>query len=398
MRVSPPAVFDSNSQSIAKNGPSGPFLFSKGIAFDELIDQGHVHLKAGAHRGGDSHVLHIGALGRGRLQAVHGFDESLEVAKDLFGTEGNLAEGGVEHASLVDLEVDTPGLEFLNGSGDVEGHSAGLGSGHQTAGAELTTDLAVEGHDIGSGDGGVEFQPAFLDLRAELFRTGDVGAGSASFGFLFALTTGAKFIESGSCKKVVVVGADKMSSIVDYTDRSTCPIFGDGAAAVLLEPNEEGYGVLDEILRSDGSGEMQLYMKAGGSRYPASVETVQINWHTILWDGHAVFKAAVAMMSDVSVEMMERHNLKGEDIRFLVPHQANLRIIDATARRMGITQDKCMINIDRNGNTTAATIPSCLCDYESQLRKGDNLILSAFGGGYTWGATYVKWAYDGLKA
>jgi len=174
--------------------------------------------------------------------------------------------------------------------------------------------------------------------------------------------------------------------------------FGDAAAAVLLEANTEGFGVVDSILHSDGSGEMQLYMKAGGSRYPASVETVQNNWHTIMWDGHAVFKAAVSKMSDVSVEMMERHNLKGEDIRFLVPHQANLRIIDATARRMGITQDKCMINIDRNGNTTAATIPSCLCDYESQLRKGDNLILSAFGGGYTWGATYVKWAYDGLKA
>ena len=210
----------------------------------------------------------------------------------------------------------------------------------------------------------------------------DVSA--ACSGFLFALTTGAKFIEAGTSKKVIVVGADKMSSIVDYTDRSTCPLFGDAAAAVLLEANTEGLGIVDSILHSDGSGEMQLYMKAGGSRYPASVETVQNNWHTIMWDGHA--------------EMMERHNLKGEDIRFLVPHQANLRIIDATARRMGITQDKCMINIDRNGNTTAATIPSCLCDYESQLRKGDNLILSAFGGGYTWGATYVKWAYDGLKA
>ena len=212
------------------------------------------------------------------------------------------------------------------------------------------------------------------------------------------MTTGAKFIEAGTSKKVIVVGADKMSSIVDYTDRSTCPLFGDAAAAVLLEANTEGLGIVDSILHSDGSGEMQLYMKAGGSRYPASVETVQNNWPTIMWDGHAVFKAAVSKMSDVSVEMMERHNLKGEDIRFLVPHQANLRIIDATARRMGITQAMCMINIDRNGNTTAATIPSCLCDYESQLRKGDNLILSAFGGGYTWGATYVKWAYDGLKA
>ena len=203
----------------------------------------------------------------------------------------------------------------------------------------------------------------------------DVSA--ACSGFLFALTTGAKFIESGSCKKVVVVGADKMSSIVDYTDRSTCPIFGDGAAAVLLEPNEEGYGVLDEILRSDGSGELQLYM---------------------MWDGHAVFKAAVSKMADVSVEIMERNGLTSADVRYLVPHQANLRIIDATARRMGLEHEKCMINIDRNGNTTAATIPSCLYDYEKELRKGDNLILSAFGGGYTWGAIYVKWAYDGSKA
>ena len=221
---------------------------------------------------------------------------------------------------------------------------------------------------------------------------------AACSGFLFALATGSKYIETGSCKKVIVVGADKMSSIIDYTDRSTCPLFGDAAAAVLLEPNTDGYGVIDSILRSDGSGELQLYMKAGGSRYPASIETVQNNWHTIMWDGHAVFKAAVSKMSDVSVEMMERHNLTGEDIRFLVPHQANLRIIDATARRMGITQEKCMINIDRNGNTTAATIPTCLYDYEKELRKGDNLILSAYGGGYTWGAIYVKWAYDGSKA
>ncbi|MEG2492288.1 MAG: beta-ketoacyl-ACP synthase III, partial [Alistipes sp.] len=196
----------------------------------------------------------------------------------------------------------------------------------------------------------------------------DVSA--ACSGFLFALTTGSKFIETGSCKKVVVVGADKMSSIVDYTDRATCPIFGDGAAAVLLEPNTEGYGIIDEILHSDGSGELQLYMKAGGSRYPASEESVKNNWHTITWDGPAVFKAAVSKMADVSVEIMERYNLTSEDVRFLVPHQANLRIIDATARRMGLEKEKCMINIDRNGNTTAATIPSCLFDYEKELRKG----------------------------
>ncbi|MEG1611641.1 MAG: beta-ketoacyl-ACP synthase III [Alistipes sp.] len=224
----------------------------------------------------------------------------------------------------------------------------------------------------------------------------DVSA--ACSGFLFALTTGAKFIETGTCKKVIVVGADKMSSIVDYTDRSTCPIFGDGAAAVLLEPNTEGFGVIDSILHSDGSGELQLFMKGGGSRYPASIESVQNNWHTITWDGPAIFKAAVLKMADVSCEIMDRYNLKAEDIRYLVPHQANLRIIDATARRMGLPKEKCMINITTNGNTTAATIPSCLYDYEKELRPGDNLILSAFGGGYTWGAIYVKWAYDGSKA
>ena len=218
---------------------------------------------------------------------------------------------------------------------------------------------------------------------------------AACSGFLVAVTTASKFIETGTCKKVIVVGADKMSSIVDYTDRKTCPIFGDGAAAVLLEPDDEGYGVIDHILRSDGAGAVHLYMKAGGSRYPASEETVRNNWHTITQDGQAVFKAAVSNMADVSVEMMERHNLTSDDIRYLVPHQANLRIIDATANRMGLTRNKCMINIDRYGNTTAATIPLCLYDYEKELKRGDRLILAAFGGGYTWGSIYVKWAYDG---
>lgn len=223
----------------------------------------------------------------------------------------------------------------------------------------------------------------------------DVSA--ACSGFLFALTTAAQFIQTGFCKKAIVVGADKMSSIVDYKDRNTCPIFGDGAAAVLLEPDTQGYGVIDSILHSDGSGEVHLYMKAGGSRYPACEETVRNNWHTITQDGQAVFKAAVSNMADVSVEMMERHRLRAEDIRYLVPHQANLRIIDATARRMGIGREKCMININRYGNTTAATIPLCLYDYENALRKGDNLILASFGGGYTWGSVFVKWAYDGEK-
>lgn len=217
---------------------------------------------------------------------------------------------------------------------------------------------------------------------------------AACSGFLFALTTGAKFIESNTSKKVIVVGADKMSSIVDYTDRNTCPIFGDGAAAVLLEPSTDGSGIIDHSLHSDGSGAQHLFMKAGGSRYPASEETLRNNWHTITQDGQHVFKAAVSHMADVSVEVMERNSLSSADIRYLVPHQANLRIIDATAHRMGIEREKCMINIDRNGNTTAATIPLCLSDYEHTLKPGDNLILASFGGGYTWGAIYVKWAYD----
>ncbi len=220
---------------------------------------------------------------------------------------------------------------------------------------------------------------------------------AACSGFLFALATGSKFIETGSAKKVVIIGADKMSSIVDYKDRNTCPIFGDGAAAVLLEPSEEGYGLIDHSLHSDGSGAQHLYMKAGGSRYPASEETLRNNWHTITQDGQAVFKAAVSNMADVAVSVMERNGLKSEDIRYLVPHQANLRIIDATANRMGLTREKCMINIDRTGNTTAATIPLCLSDYEHELKVGDNLILASFGGGYTWGAIYIKWAYDGSK-
>lgn len=221
----------------------------------------------------------------------------------------------------------------------------------------------------------------------------DVSA--ACCGFLFALTTASKFIETGTCKKVVVVGGDKMSSIIDYTDRNTCCIFGDAAAAVLLEPDTEGYGINDAILHSDASGAEALYMKAGGSAYPASPETVANGWHYVHQEGQTVFKAAVSKMAEVSVEMMERHHLTADDIRYLVPHQANLRIIDATAHRMGLSREKCMINIDKFGNTTAATLPLCLWDYESRLKKGDNLILSAFGGGFTWGAIYVKWAYDG---
>lgn len=219
----------------------------------------------------------------------------------------------------------------------------------------------------------------------------DVSA--ACSGFLYSVTLGASLIESGRYKKMVVCGADKMSAIVDYSDRTTCIIFGDGAGAVLLEPNQDGYGVLDSILKSDGSGCHFLHMKAGGSLKPASVETVMAKEHYIYQEGQAVFKFAVKGMADVSAELLERNKMTGDDIAWLVPHQANLRIIDATANRMGLPKEKVMINIQKYGNTTSGTIPLCLWEWESQLKKGDNIVLSAFGGGFTWGATLVKWAY-----
>ena len=217
---------------------------------------------------------------------------------------------------------------------------------------------------------------------------------AACSGFLYALATGSQFIETGKYKKVVVVGADKMSSIIDYSDRTTCIIFGDGGGAVLLEPTEDEFGIRDSILRSDGSGAQYLHMKAGGSRKPATEETIINREHYVYQEGSAVFKFAVTNMADVAAEIMDRNNLTGEDISYLVPHQANKRIIDATARRMNVGDDKVMLNIQKYGNTTSGTIPLCLWDYESQLRKGDNLILAAFGGGFTWGSVYVKWAYD----
>ncbi len=220
----------------------------------------------------------------------------------------------------------------------------------------------------------------------------DVSA--ACSGFLYALTVGSTMIESGRYKKVIVVGVDKMSSIVDYSDRTTCVIFGDGAGAVLLEPSIEQLGVMDSILKSDGSGRNFLHMKAGGSLKPSSVETVLAKEHFVYQEGQSVFKFAVKGMADVSYELMQKNNLTADDIAWLVPHQANLRIIDATANRMSLPKEKVMINIQKYGNTTAATIPLCLSDWENQLKKGDNIILAAFGGGFTWGATWIKWAYD----
>jgi 3-oxoacyl-[acyl-carrier-protein] synthase-3 len=218
--------------------------------------------------------------------------------------------------------------------------------------------------------------------------------GAACSGFLYALTTGASFIETGRYKKVVVVGGDKMSSIIDYTDRTTCIIFGDGAGCVLLEPTTEDVGIIDSLLRSDGSGETYLHMKAGGSRRPASPETVQARQHYVYQEGAAVYKFAVTNMAEVAAQIAARNHLSPDDIDWLAPHQANKRIIDATAHRIGITEDKIMMNIERYGNTTAGTIPLLFWDYEKKLKKGDNIILAAFGGGFTWGAIYLKWAYN----
>lgn len=219
----------------------------------------------------------------------------------------------------------------------------------------------------------------------------DIQAACSSF--IYALETGARYIESGRYKKVMVIGADKMSSIVDYTDRNTCVLFGDGAGAVLLEPSTDDTGIIDCKMYSDGSGRKNLFQKAGGSLHPSSAETVANREHFVTMDGQSVFKVAVVKMADVAEEMMKRNNLTSDDVAFLVPHQANKRIIDGTAQRMGVSSDKVMLNIQRYGNTTSATLPLCLFEWESQLKKGDNLILTTFGAGFTWGAIYIKWSY-----
>ncbi len=239
--------------------------------------------------------------------------------------------------------------------------------------------------------------PATANIVAD--KVGAVNAwafdlNAACSGFLFGLETARNFIEAGRYKKILVVGADKMSSIVDYTDRTTCILFGDGAGVALVEPTEEEVGVMDSVLFSDGAGRDHLKMVAGGSAKPPSQETIDNKEHFVYQEGQAVFKFAVTRMADAAEEILKRNNLVGDDIAWLVPHQANKRIIDATARRIGVGEEKVMLNIQNYGNTTGATIPLCLWDWEKKLKKGDNLILAAFGGGFTWGSTYLKWAFD----
>jgi 3-oxoacyl-[acyl-carrier-protein] synthase-3 len=217
---------------------------------------------------------------------------------------------------------------------------------------------------------------------------------AACTGFVYALETGANFIRSGAYRKIIIVGADKMSSIINYKDRNTCILFGDAAGAALLEPSDDETGIYDAILRSDASGKNFIFLKAGGSAYPATLDTLEKGEHYFYQDGKAVFKVAVTNMADVSVEIMQRNNLKGEDVAYLVPHQANKRIIEAVANRMNVSMDKVTMNIERYGNTTAATIPLCLWEWEKKFKKGDNIVLAAFGGGFTWGSMYLKWTYD----
>ncbi|MDO8899613.1 MAG: beta-ketoacyl-ACP synthase III [Bacteroidales bacterium] len=217
---------------------------------------------------------------------------------------------------------------------------------------------------------------------------------AACSGLLYALVTASKFIESGSHKKIIVVGADKMSSIVDYTDRATCVIFGDGGGALLLEPTTEEFGIMDSLMQTDGAGMTHLHMKAGGSAKPPTIATIDAREHFVYQEGQAVFKFAVTNMADAAAAIVNKNNLKPEEIAWLVPHQANMRIIEATAKRMGINKEQVMVNIERYGNTTNGTIPLCLWEWENKLHKGDNIILAAFGGGFTWGSIYLKWAYD----
>ena len=330
---------------------------------------------------------------RAAITAVHGY-----VPPDLL-TNADLAK-----------MVDTTDAWITERTGIKERHilkGEGLGTSHMAAeavrGLLEKTHTRPEDVDLlicATTTPDLQF-PSTANLICDMVGIRNVGSfdvQAACSGFLYSLTIGAQFIANGTARKVVVVGADKMSSIIDYTDRATCVLFGDAAGAVLLEPNEQGYGIMDALIRSDGAGMIHLHQKAGGSRLPASAETVAGRLHYVHQEGAAVYKFAIAKMAEVSGEIMARNNLRGDMIDWLVPHQANKRIIESTAERMGMPMDRVMVTIHKYGNTTNATIPLCLWDYESKLKPGNKMVLAAFGGGFTWAGVYVQWAYDGASA
>ncbi len=322
---------------------------------------------------------------------------------------GYLPPDLLTNADLAQL-VDTTDAWITERTGIKERHvlkGEGLGTSHMAAeavrGLLAKTHTRPEDVDLlicATTTPDLQF-PSTANLICDMVGIRNVGSfdvQAACSGFLYSLTVGAQFIAAGTARKVVVVGADKMSSIIDYTDRATCVLFGDGAGAVLLEPDANGYGIMDSLIRSDGSGMIHLHQKAGGSRLPPTADTIAARLHYVHQEGAAVYKFAIAKMAEVSGEIMARNNLRGDMIDWLVPHQANKRIIESTAERMGMPMDRVMVTIHKYGNTTNATIPLCLWDYESKLKAGNKMVLAAFGGGFTWAGLYVQWAYDGANA
>jgi 3-oxoacyl-[acyl-carrier-protein] synthase III len=326
-----------------------------------------------------------------------------KITAAITAVHGAVPEGKLTNADLEKL-VDTNDEWIVSRTGIKERRKCAKGQAMSDLGAEIVTGickkrgispLEIDMIIVGTITGDYRF-PSTSNVICD--KSGAKNAwgydvSAACSGFLFALTSGQQYIENGTAKKVIVIGGDVMSSIIDYRDRNTCIIFGDGAGGVLLEPNEDGYGVIDSVMKADGSGREYLLQKAGGSKHPLTKENFGTHDMYVYQEGKTVFKFAVTNMADVSAEIMERNNLTSDDVHWLVPHQANLRIIDATARRMGLPKEKVMVNIEKYGNTTAGTIPLCLWEWEDKLKKGDNIVLSAFGGGFTWGSVYLKWAY-----
>ena len=326
-----------------------------------------------------------------------------KITAAITAVQGAVPEGKLTNADLEKL-VDTNDEWIVSRTGIKERRKCAKGQAMSDLGAEIVTGICEKGGIspleidmiiVGTITGDYRF-PSTSNVICD--KSGAKNAwgydvSAACSGFLYALTTAQQYIENGTAKKVIVIGGDVMSSIIDYRDRNTCIIFGDGAGGVLLEPNEDGYGVIDSVMKADGSGREYLLQKAGGSKHPLTKENFGTHDMYVYQEGKTVFKFAVTNMADVSAEIMERNNLTSDDVNWLVPHQANLRIIDATARRMGLPKEKVMVNIEKYGNTTAGTIPLCLWEWEDKLKKGDNIVLSAFGGGFTWGSVYLKWAY-----